>query len=67
MLDLKRTVHGLFTMVNGSKQKYGLTRVVTERSMEYDVVSVAGYSIRPGRVSLSRIDSPVPVALAPEF
>jgi hypothetical protein len=54
MLDLKRTVHALFTMVNGSKQKYGLTRVVTERSMEYDVVSLAGYSIRRGPVSLSR-------------
>ncbi len=41
-------------MVSGSKQKYGLTHVDTERSMLYDVLSLAGYSIRRGALSLSR-------------
>lgn len=34
--------------------KYGLTHLNTERSMVYGVLSLAGYSIRRGLLSLSR-------------
>lgn len=46
-------------MVSGSKQKYGLTHVDTERSMMHDVVSLAGYSIHRGLCPSHAIDSPV--------
>ena len=37
-----------------SPEKYGLTHADTERSMRHDVLSLAGYSIRRGLLSLSR-------------